>query len=105
MKLTSKILIAGLALAAFFTMGFSQADLPLYYALAVIAFVVAVSFLVRYPQWGIYLIALLFPFTYLELVYSDLNVPYVDVIALLLFIVSAVINFLGKVLINKFSVK
>ncbi|MCX6740486.1 MAG: O-antigen ligase family protein [Candidatus Parcubacteria bacterium] len=81
-----KILIGLLLLSGFISMGFSQADLPLYYILVFIALILAVTLLVRYPQVGIYLIALLFPFTYLEFVYGDLNVPYVDLVALMLFI-------------------
>jgi hypothetical protein len=86
MPVYKKIFFSCLAIAAFFSLGFSQGELASYFILAVLAVIVAISILMKYPQWGIYLMALLFPFTYLELVYADFNVPYVDMAALLLFI-------------------
>src|SRR4030043_1381868 len=38
-----------------------------------------------YPQIGLYLMVFFYPFTYLEFVYRDFNVPYVDLIAIILF--------------------
>jgi O-antigen ligase len=86
MTLSKKIFFSCLGLAAFLCLGFSQGELISYYILAGLAFIIILGLLMKYPQWGIYLIAFLFPFTYLELVYGYYNVPYVDLIALLLFI-------------------
>jgi O-antigen ligase len=81
-----KILFSGLVLAGLFSLGFSANELGSYYILAGLLILATISIFMKYPQLGIYLIALLFPFTYLQVIYGDLNVPYVDVVALLLFI-------------------
>jgi len=52
-----------------------------------LALVVAVIILVQRPAWGIYAMAALHPFIYWQIFFGgDLNVPYVDVVALLLFV-------------------
>jgi hypothetical protein len=74
-----------MALTALLTIGlFFSYNIFFYYLLALLLFVLFIFFL-KYPQAGIYLIAFLFPFNYLEFVYSSLNVPYVDLVALMLF--------------------
>ncbi|MBN1326232.1 O-antigen ligase family protein [Candidatus Falkowbacteria bacterium] len=57
-----------------------------FYILAGAVFFLAFIFFWFYPQIGLYLIAFLFPFNYWEIVYGDLNIPYVDLLALILFI-------------------
>lgn len=86
MKITGKILLVVLALAGFFSLGFSAGELTSYYILIGLVILAVISIFLKFPHWGIYLIAFLFPFTYLEIIYGALNVPYVDAVALLLFI-------------------
>jgi O-antigen ligase len=38
-----------------------------------------------YPQIGLYLMVFFYPFTYFEFVYKEINIPYVDLIAMILF--------------------
>jgi hypothetical protein len=56
-----------------------------YYPLVILIFVLLLLIFFKYPEFGIYLIVFFFPFTYLEFIYKDVNVPYVDLLALILF--------------------
>lgn len=60
-------------------------ELSLYFA-AFLVFLLLAVFFIKYPQLGIYIIAFLFPFNYWEFVYGTINVPYVDLFALILFV-------------------
>ncbi len=80
----SKTLFIFLLLAAFFTVGLTMAsDFSFYILIAVLALLVLLFFIL-YPEFGIYLMAFLYPFIYLEFVYQDLDIPYVDLIGLVL---------------------
>ncbi len=57
------------------------------YVLPVCAALSALIFLVGNLELGMYLIAFLYPFIYLELVAGEMNVPYVDIMAMFVFIV------------------
>jgi O-antigen ligase len=57
-----------------------------YYILAGLVLLFLIIFFWFYPQIGIYLIVFLFPFNYWEFVYGSINIPYVDLVALILFI-------------------
>ncbi len=67
-----------------FCTGFIWSDVSVYMVMALVALLILLLFF-GYQRLGLYLIAFLFPFTYWELIYKDFNVPYVDLIALLLF--------------------
>lgn len=56
------------------------------YIVAAVSFFLAFIFFWIYPQIGIYLLIILFPFNYWEFVYGEINIPYVDLLALILFI-------------------
>jgi O-antigen ligase len=90
MKINRKILVAILLLTGFVSLGAVQEGVISYYILVGLILIGLISLLMKYPHWGIYLMALLFPFTYLEIVYGSLNIPYVDAISLLLFIAWAI---------------
>jgi hypothetical protein len=90
MKLGNKIISYFLVVAAFFSLGATSGNLTAYYIIAGLLALALISILVKNPHWGIYLMALLFPFIYLEVIYGDLNVPYVDLMALMLFIAWAI---------------
>lgn len=56
-----------------------------WYALLGVIFLVLILLFIYYPILAIYVMAFIFPFTYLQLIYGEFNVPLVDIIALLLF--------------------
>ena len=82
----NKIFWLFIILACLVTAGFSLANnYPLFISAGVVSIILIILFS-KYPIWGIYLMAILYPFTYFELFYQDLDIPYVDLVALLLFI-------------------
>ncbi|MFA5076245.1 MAG: O-antigen ligase family protein [Patescibacteria group bacterium] len=60
------------------------------YILFVLILVLAIGLFYRYTTLGLYLITFLYPLTYLEIIYKDLNVPYVDVLAMVVFVAWAI---------------
>ncbi|MCX6742837.1 MAG: O-antigen ligase family protein [Candidatus Parcubacteria bacterium] len=66
--------------------GFTLANNYPLFLLSGFVFIIVIMLFIKYPIWGIYLMAILYPFTYFELFYQDLDIPYVDLVALLLFI-------------------
>ena len=66
--------------------GFSLANNYPFFILAGFVLIIFILLFVKYPIWGIYLMAILYPFTYFEFIYNDIDIPYVDLVALLLFI-------------------
>jgi len=75
------LVLAGL-LTVFFCLASNFSSLTLLFFLI---FLLVLLFL-KYPIIGIYLMAFLYPFNYLEASYDKFNVPLVDLIALVLFI-------------------
>jgi len=73
--------------AILLVISFSFIDNGSYLSLIIVAGFLLLLIFLKYSQLGIYLIAFLYPFTYLEFSYQNaFNVPYVDMLALLLFI-------------------
>jgi len=72
-------------LASLIVILFSFTNTWSYYYLIGLIFIILVLIFIKYTEFGLYLIAFLYPFTYLEFVYTDINVPYVDFVALILF--------------------
>ncbi|MCX6743998.1 MAG: O-antigen ligase family protein [Candidatus Parcubacteria bacterium] len=81
--LKNKIWLAAFLVACFICFGFTLNNS--WYALIGLIFLVLILLFIFYPMIGIYIMAFLFPFTYLQLVYQDINIPYVDLLALILF--------------------
>jgi O-antigen ligase len=75
-----------LILSALLTAGFTITSELSWFMAAWLFLILLIIFFIKYPEIGIYLIAFLFPFNYFEFVYGSINVPYVDLIALILFI-------------------
>jgi len=83
--LKNKMFWLTLLLAVLMTASFVLVSQISVYILVALILILIVFFFFGYEMTGIYLIAFLFPFNYLEFVYGSLNVPYVDLVALVLF--------------------
>ncbi len=79
----NKIWLTVLLVACFICSGFTLNNS--WYALIGLIFLILVWLFSYYPMIAIYIMAFLFPFTYLQFIYQDINVPYVDLLALVLF--------------------
>lgn len=75
-----------LLIAAWLNTGFAFTADWTVYAVAFIVLLLLITFFSKYPEIGIYLIAFLFPFTDWQFIYQDINVPYGDLLALILFV-------------------
>ena len=51
----------------------------------ILIIIIAVIFFSYRLTWGLYLIAILFPFINLQIIWGEINVPYVDIVAMLVF--------------------
>jgi len=80
-KLFWVILAVSALIVAFFSLSVLWSEYILF-ALIIILALIILSFK---PEIGIYAIAFLYPFTYFEFVYKDIDIPYVDFMALILF--------------------
>jgi len=74
-----------LAILALIIIFFSVAVLWSGYILFALLFILLLTVFIIKPELGIYAIAFLYPFTYFQFIYKDINVPYVDIVALILF--------------------
>jgi O-antigen ligase len=74
-----------LILVCLITISFSLTKTWSFYYLIGLIFILLILIFIKYTEIGLYLIAFLYPFTYLEFVYNDINVPYVDLVVLILF--------------------
>jgi O-antigen ligase len=75
-----------LAITAILTGGLVFFTSLSWFLLAGIFLLFLIIFFWQYPEVGIYLMVMLYPFNYLEIVYGSFNVPYVDVVAIILFV-------------------
>ncbi|MCX6745809.1 MAG: hypothetical protein NTX00_02195 [Candidatus Parcubacteria bacterium] len=75
-----------LAILALIIIFFSVAVLWSGYILFALLFILLLTIFIIKPELGIYAIAFLYPFTYFEFIYRDIDVPYVDFVALILFV-------------------
>ena len=73
-----------LAILALIIVFFSLAIFWSGYVLFALLFILLLTIFIIKPELGIYAIAFLYPFTYFEFIYKDIDVPYVDFIALIL---------------------
>ncbi|MFC1598718.1 O-antigen ligase family protein [Patescibacteria group bacterium] len=81
----NKNLIFIILLAAILTLSFTLTnELSLYFLLTLLVIVLVIVFSL-YPIIGIYLMVFLYPFNYFEFIYGNINVPYVDLVGLVLF--------------------
>ncbi len=69
------LLVIFISLAAFWSV----------YILYGLALILLLLIFIWKPELGIYAIVFLYPFTYFEFVYKSINVPYVDLVAIVLF--------------------
>jgi len=72
--------------AGLITLSFTLNSVPALYFFVGLAVIVLVLFFIRYLEVGIYLIALLYPFNYFNFTNWGINVPYVDLLAMILFL-------------------
>ncbi|MDD5341319.1 MAG: O-antigen ligase family protein [Patescibacteria group bacterium] len=75
-----------LILSFFLILGVAYAGDNAWFILAGILLCLLLLLFWLYPQAGIYLVVVLFPFNYWEFIYGSINVPYVDLAALILFV-------------------
>ncbi len=90
-------------LAAVFAAGFAMAGDFSFYILVGLLAVLIFLFFIIYPESGIYLIAFLYPFIYLEFIYQNFNIPYVDLIGLILLLAFG-IRFLYLIVVKKMTI-
>jgi len=81
--------------------------LPSKFLLPSLLFFLVLLFFIRFTEIGIYLITLLYPFIYLQLwLGQDINIPYVDLLAIFVFLAWGLKLFWGWLRkIEKFSLK
>ncbi|MFA5187856.1 MAG: O-antigen ligase family protein [Patescibacteria group bacterium] len=82
----NKIFWLIIILAALITASLSLTNEGSWYPLIFLIFILLFLIFLSRPELGIYLIALLFPYNDWLFIYYEYNIPYVDLIALLLFI-------------------
>ncbi|MDD4607461.1 MAG: O-antigen ligase family protein [Patescibacteria group bacterium] len=67
-------------------LGYMSVFVPIEYVAGFLICALLIGLFIKKTIWGIYLIAVLYPFIYLQLwLGQDINVPYVDLIAMLVF--------------------
>jgi len=78
------IFVIILAIILIFSFTFTS-EISLYFLLLLLLVVLIILFSF-YPILGVYLMVFLYPFNYFEFIYGQINVPYVDLVGLVLFI-------------------
>lgn len=86
MEKINKNLIYFLIIAAIFCTGAAFSPDYAVYLLSGLLLLLLIIFFIRYPEIGIYLMIFLYPFNYFEFYYGSIDVPYADMVGLILFV-------------------
>lgn len=74
-----------LIIISLLTTGFSITNELSFYGLIGLLILILVLLFIKYPIIGIYVMAFLYPFNYFEFTYGSINIPYVDIVGIILF--------------------